>query len=167
MKNNDGKINKFLNYINTPLSEVTINKMYIANKISYEKCQLFNDYIQSQLYLVFDTYMGDDVMSDTDKVTHFDWCWKKNVENFNEEGITFEYTEESYSYFLAFMFEVFYSVKDKTNKTHIHEKIKKIWEEIFHYSHDKTHLELDNLLVIYTIIDKSLKDGQKKLTTLY
>lgn len=167
MKNNDGKINKFLGHLNTPLSEVTINKIYVSNKISYEKCQLFNDYVQSQLHLIFDTYMGDDIMSDADKVIHFDWCWEKNRRNFNKEGITFGYTEESYDYFMAFIFEVFYSVEDKTNKTHIHENIKKIWGKIFYYSHDKTYLELDNLIGIYTILDKSLKYGQKKLTTLY
>ena len=111
--------------------------------------------------------MGDDIMSDADKVIHFDWCWEKNRRNFNKEGITFGYTEESYDYFMAFIFEVFYSVEDKTNKTHIHENIKKIWGKIFYYSHDKTYLELDNLIGIYTILDKSLKYGQKKLTTLY
>lgn len=156
MKYNDDKINKFLSYINTPLSEITVNKMYVTNKISYEKCQLFNDYIQSNMCLIFDTYMGDDVMNDADKITHFDWCWEKNRDNFNKEGIIFKHTEDSYNYFLVFIFETFYSVNDKTN---IREKIKNIWEDTFTYSYNKTHLELDNLIVIHNILNESLKDG--------
>ena len=43
------------------MSKESIMMIYGANNIRYEKCELFNDFVQSLLMLAFDTYMGDDV----------------------------------------------------------------------------------------------------------
>lgn len=148
------KHRKFLDYINTPLSWESIVVIYDANNIKFERCQLFNDFVQSFLLLVFDTYMGDDVTSTEQQVNHFNWCWHKNIDNFKKEGISFE-GEKLYDYFLAFMLEVFYPIHDKpigfVDKSSL-----KLWNDIFDYNFKKTNSDLDTFLEIYKIFEKSL-----------
>ena len=155
------KARNFLSYIKTPLSENSIAVLYSANNIRYEKCLLFSDYVQSLLSLIFDTYMGDDITSDDDKIKHFQWCWYKNIENFQEEGIHFGDTGNSYNYFLEFMMEVFYTIGGKENKKHIPITIQTLWLSVFSYNRMKTRSDMDNFVEIYGILDKSLKKGEK------
>lgn len=157
MMNNINKKIDFLSYIKTPLSENSVAVLYSANNIRYERCQLYSDYIQSLLSLIFDTYMGDDISSESDKVEHFKWCWKKNIENFKEEGIEFRDTDVSYNYFIEFMFEIFYSVGSKEDKPHITETIKALWLALFSYGRLKSRSDVDNFIEIYLILEKSLK----------
>ena len=46
---NKNKTLELLNYINKPMTRDNIILMYSANNISYEKCELFSDFIQSLL----------------------------------------------------------------------------------------------------------------------
>jgi hypothetical protein len=153
----------FLSYIKTPLSENSIAVLYSANDIKYEKCQLFSDFVQSLIMLVFDTYMGDDITSDGDKVNHFRWCWEKNIINFKEEGIHFADTDDSFNYFLEFMLEVYYKISHKDEKQHIPITIRALWLSVFSYHRVKTRSDMDNFIEVYKILDKSLKKGQKKV----
>lgn len=159
MTEKDNKIVNFLSYIKTPLSEQSINILYSTNNVRYDKCQLFSDYIQSLLITVFDTYMGDDIMDEEDRIEHFKWCWQKNNGNFKEEGIVFGHCDEAQDYFLEFMTEVFYSVKGKKDKPHIQLTIRSLWMSIFSYNKIKTRSDVDNFIDIYTILDKSLRKG--------
>lgn len=161
MTEKESKIVDFLSYIKTPLSENSISVLYSANNIKYEKCQLFSDYIQSLLVLVFDTYMGDELTDEGERVNHFKWCWDKNNDNFKLEGINFSKNDEAYDYFLEFMSEVFYSVKGKNNKPHIQLTIRTLWLSLFSYTKIKTRSDVDNFIEIYAILDKSLKKAQK------
>ena len=81
MENIDKSL-KFLSYIKTPLSENSVNVLLSANNIKYDCAQLYSDFVQSLFTLIFDTYMGDDITSEIDRIYHFKWCWKKNIENF-------------------------------------------------------------------------------------
>lgn len=153
------KTRDFLSYIKTPLSENSVAVLYSSNNIRYEKCQLFSDYVQSLLTLIFDTYMGDDFSSDGDKIKHFQWCWNKNSQNFKEEGITFKDTDESFNYFLEFTLEVFYTISGKDEKKHIPVTIRALWLSIFSYRRIKTRSDMDNFIEIYKILDESLQNG--------
>ena len=148
---------EFLSYIKTPLSENSINVLLNANNIKYDCSQLYSDFVQSLFSLIFDTYMGDDITSEIDRIYHFKWCWKKNIENFNEEGINFVDTKDAYYYFLEFMCEVYYSAEEKESKPQIPETIKKLWYKLFSYGPQKTRSDIDNFIEIYNILDKSLK----------
>jgi len=154
----EDKTRKFLSYIKTPLSEDSVAVLYSANNIRYEKCLLFNDFVQSLLTLIFDTYMGDDFTSDEDKVNHFKWCWNKNINNFKEEGIHFNESKEAYDYFLEFMMEVFYMLNDKDNRN-VPITIRTLWISVFSYNKLKTRSDMDNFIEIYKILDESLKKG--------
>ena len=48
----------FLKYINTPMSRESIIVLYNANNIKYEKCELYNEFIQSLIFLIYDTSSG-------------------------------------------------------------------------------------------------------------
>ncbi len=110
----DNKFDKtsLLAYLHNQISKESIAVIYASNNIIYEKCELYNDFVQSLLSLVFDTYLGDDFMSVEDQIKHFRWCWNSVVDNFKEEGIYIK-NPKLYNYFLEFMLEAFYMYDGK------------------------------------------------------
>ncbi len=146
----------FLAYINNPMSRESIEILYEANNIKFEKCDLYGDFVQSLLMLVFNTYMGDEHTNLDNQFKHFEWCWDKNIKNFEEEGIFFN-NLKLYNYFLEFVFEVFYSNPDKENYENNEKGILRIWNDIFNYSSVKTNSDIDTLIEIYQIFELSLK----------
>jgi hypothetical protein len=154
MNNNYDKLS-FLAYIHNPISKESIAVIYASNNIKYEKCELYSDFVQSLLMLAFDTYMGDDVMGVEDQKKHFKWCWDKVIENFREEGISIK-SDKLYDYFLEFMLEVFYTYDGKKPYDFTDEGVLKIWSDVFSYDKSKTQADMDTLVEIYKIFEKSL-----------
>ena len=146
----------FLAYITNPLSREGLELLYSSNNIKYEKCLLYGDFVISLLMLAFDTYMGDEVTNQDEQIQHFQWCWNKNIENFKSENIYFE-NPNLYEYFLQFMLEVFYSIKDKKDYENISNGLIVLWKDIFNYTKEKTNSDVDTLVEIYNIFEKSLK----------
>jgi len=146
----------FLAYIHNPISRESMNVLYASNNLKYEKCELYSDFVQSLLMLTFDTYMGDDIMAVDDQIKHFNWCWNKVVENFKLEGVLFN-SNKLYDYFLEFMLEVFYSYDNKKRFDYTDKGLLKIWYDIFDYDKIKTQADMDTLIEIYGIFEKSLK----------
>jgi tetratricopeptide (TPR) repeat protein len=70
----------FLKYINTPMSRESIIVLYNANNINIEKCELYNEIIQSLIFLVYDTYMGDDITNEKESFSQR----KRNVVNLSQ-----------------------------------------------------------------------------------
>jgi len=147
--------NNLLTYLNKPISKDSIFVIYASNNIKYEKCGLYNDFVQSLLMLVFSTYLGDDFMTIEDQIKHFRWCWNKVIDNFKEEGIYFK-NPKLYNYYLEFMLEVFYMAENKEKKDYSYESVLKLWENIFNYDRTKTQADLDTLVEIYNLFEKSL-----------
>lgn len=146
MKNN--KEYKFLEYLNTPISKENIAFIYEANNVNFDRCNLYCDFILSLLILTFDTYLGDDITSNEQRVKHFQWCWDKNIKNFKEEGFTLE-NDKIYEYFLEYMREVFY-LSDKANTS---ENLK-LWSDLFDYSRNRTQSDMDTFIEVYKLFDK-------------
>ncbi len=147
---------ELLEYINTPMSRESINILYMANNIKYEKCELFNDFVQSLVLLIFDTYLGDDVTNKEEQKNHFNWCWERNIENFTKEGIIFN-GKKLYEYFINFMLEVFYTTNKKNQNTTILPNIQKLWNLTFNYTANKSKSDMDTLLEIYKLFDESIE----------
>ena len=147
--------NSFLGYINNPMGTEDMMLFYKENNIKYEKCELYSDFALSLIMTIFDTYMGDDVTSLDDQFKHFEWAWQKTILNFVEEGLDFE-GNLLYEYFLEFMLEVYYPIVNK-NEITIDKKISKLWLDIFDYHRIKTNSDIDALIEIYDIFEKSLK----------
>jgi len=150
---------RFLAYIHQPMSSEAIQMIYTKNDIIYQKCELFNDFVNSLLLTVFETYMGDDVTDSIEQKNHFIWCWNKTVMVFKIEGFYFE-NKILYNYFLEFCVEVFYSNKDK-NKKDFYPSILTIWHDLFNYNKIKTNSDIDALVEIYSLMDNSLKMNKK------
>tara|TARA_R110000772_G_scaffold102947_2_gene203789 strand:+ start:85 stop:531 length:447 start_codon:yes stop_codon:yes gene_type:complete len=134
-----------------------ISREYVSSlSIDYELTQLYSDYIHSLFMLVSETYLGDDVTPFEQRVNHFKWCWKTNIQNFEEEGIHFEDTDESYLYFLDMLIAIFYSA-DKTEYKQLVITIRIIWITIFNYENHKTNLEKQSFIKIYNLLSRSLQ----------
>jgi len=145
---------EFLRYVLRPLTDEELTLLYRANNICYERCNLYSDFLQSLMALVKNTYLGDDVvLSIKDKESHFNWCLNKIIENFKLETINFTKTTDLYELLYSYSFDFFYNEKDKDNLT---DKMIKYWEHIFKYSAIKTKSELDTMVDIYKIMEKSL-----------
>jgi hypothetical protein len=153
----DNKNKKFLDYIKNPMSKESISVIYDANNIKFEKCELYGDFVQSLLILVFDTYMGDDSTNPEQQIKHFNWCWEKNVLNFKEEGIFFD-SDDLKVYFLEYLLEIFY-VSEKNEFDYTDNESLRLWNTIFDYTKLKTKSEMDTFIEIYKIFEKSLKSS--------
>jgi len=149
------KIN-FLNYIGKAMSKESIAIIYGSNNVKYEKCELYSDFVQSLLTIIFDTYLGDDVMSPESQVKHFKWCWDKNIENFKNEGIKFK-SDKIYTYFFEFVLDSFYFNSDKEKFNFTDNGLLLLWYDLFNYNKLKTKPELDTFIEIYALMDISLK----------
>lgn len=153
------KKSETLNYLEKPLSEATIDILYLANHIKYEKCELYGDFVESLVRLIFDTYMGDDITDLENQKNHFNWCWKKNIENFEKEGIKMD-SVGIYNYFYGFMFEIFYPLKNKDEYQKGQENILKLWSYIFDCNRIKNKSDMNTMIEVYKIFEISLKNDK-------
>jgi hypothetical protein len=148
---------EFINYISTPLSDDSITMLYTTNNIKFDRVNLYFDFIVSFFEILFDTYMGDDITDKDEQHNHFKWCWLKNIDNFELEGIKFYDNGELMSYFNEFTKEVFYNLDGKDYNPHIKNNIITLWKHIFNYNGPKTRADVDSFVELYIIFDKSLK----------
>jgi hypothetical protein len=146
---------ELLNYINTPMSRESILVLFNAHNIQYEKCELYNDFIQSLIYLIFDTYMGDDITDAHEQRNHFKWCWEKNVNNFKAENIHIN-SSKLYKYFFDFISETYYPLSNKDENPIIHENIHRLWTYIFDYNNVKSKSDMDTLIEVYKLFESSV-----------
>ena len=151
------KIN-FVNYMTKPLSDDSINILYSTNNVKYDRVNLYLDFVISLLHIVFDTYMGDDITNNEQRINHFNWCWDRNINNFKKESIFFENQDELKLYYKEFMLEIFYNLEDKEGNPHIQNNIINLWLHIFNYKGIKSNSDIDTFIEIYNIFDKSLKN---------
>ena len=152
-KNN--KHHNFLAYINNPMSKESIMVIYDANNIRFEKCELYGDFIQSLLLIIFDTYMGDEYTDSEGQLKHFKWCWDKNVKNFSKEGFIFN-SEFVFEYFKDYISEVFYCYSEK-GLGYVDEISLNLWKNIFDYEKSKTNSDVDTLVELYKLFEKDSK----------
>jgi len=143
----------FIEYISKPLDRAEMYQYYKINGIKPEKVELYYDFIYSLWDLVTTTHLGDDHMSEQDDINHFNWCWKKTIENFKREKIVFDDNKEIYTYFFSITQESFYSEEK------IEDNIRKVidfWTACFNYRGIKTMSEMEALIDLYKLFNKSL-----------
>jgi hypothetical protein len=102
--------------------------------------------------------LGDDVViTYDDKKAHFDWCWNKNIDNFNKENIKLPNIGEHYYYYYNYFNDVFYEKTDKSLE--LSNKIIEFWANTFSLTRNKTKSEYDLFIDIYKIMDKYFMKG--------
>lgn len=152
--------NQFLDYVTKPLTSEEVDLWVRLHSISLEKCNLYFDFICSLYTLVDDTYLGGEVIvTDSQKVGHFQWCWNKNIENFTKEKIFFKSEGDHYEYFWHFFSESFYNEEGDSAVT---EKMDDYMKKLFELHVEKTKSDLDVLTDIYKVLDKSITFDTKK-----
>jgi hypothetical protein len=132
-----------------------ISTLYEANNIDIDYCNLLHDYIISLNMLIFETYLGDDIMNEKTQKEHFKWCWVRVKQNFKDEGININDDDELYNYFIEFLSEVYYRSDDKTDT--LESNIMKMWEFMFNHGLSKSRSDVDTIIEIYKLFKKTLK----------
>lgn len=154
------KSSEFMDYIVTPLTYEQMHLLYRANNIKYEKCQLFHDFIKSINKIITNTYLGSEYISNQkEEVQHFNWCMDKLFEDFKKENIVFENTTTVKEYFYFFYDELFYKRKDNDE---ILSKLNRLANLSFDYHRLKSRSDMDVLIELYKLLDKSLLKKIKK-----
>lgn len=149
----------FFNYLSKNLDQDEVDIWFNANNIIPEKLELYYDFTISLYNLVTDTYLGENVdnetkvtLSDEDNQKHFDWCWKKTLDNFSKEGLEFNYEGDHYEYFKSFFDEIYYKQENKNIK----DSIGKFFSDIFDREKPFTRSDMDMIYTIYKSLDKNL-----------
>jgi hypothetical protein len=145
---------EFIKYITNPLTKEEMQLLYKANNVNYDKCRLYSDFILTLNKLVTETFLGSDVIHASEDIkSHFMWCIEKVIKNFKEENIIFDKTEDLKEYFFNFYMELFYKFNDKED---ILEKLNKLAIYSFDHLRIKTRSDMDVLLELYRLFEKSL-----------
>lgn len=151
----------FYSWMMKPVNHDDVEVWFNVNNMIYEKRQLFSDFTFSLYHLISSTYLGDDldntsetklVLSQEDKLKHFDWCWKKTLDNFTKENIRFNVKGEHREYYEKFFMDLFYNAENKT----ISENIVKFFQELFDEEKMFTKSDLDMLTEIYKLLNKNI-----------
>ena len=147
---------EFFEYVSAPVSQDFIDLTYKVHRIIPEKTELYYEFVLSLFDIVFDTYLGKDIINTEKKmVEHFKWCWEENLKNFRKEGININDTDELFDYFAQFVLESFYQERNKKMGS-VQTKIKWFWSKCFDYDGTRTRSELDILVEVYQIFEKTL-----------
>ena len=119
---------------------------------------LFYDFICGLYTLVNDTYLGIEVMSEPEDIKkHFDWCWKKTIDNFEKEGIYFNSDGNHRDYFWTF-FEDSYYVHGSPI---VYDKMNQFFTKLFRFTNRKTKSELDIYTDLYKMLEKNINYVQE------
>ena len=153
-------MDNFFNYITKNLNPEDVDTWFRANNIISEKMELYYDFSYSLYLLIKSTYLGSKneknetlvKMTDEDDINHFDWCWKKTVENFKKESIIFRMDGDHYKYFFTLFDEIFY----KQEKEQIRESIDVFFNDLFNKDKPFTQVDLDLIYNIYKSLDNNL-----------
>jgi hypothetical protein len=151
--------NNFFNYITKQLNKEEVDIWFRTNNIIPEKMELYYDFCNSLYLKITETYLGDSesgetkiAMTDEDKENHFNWCWKKTLEDFQKEEIFFEEDGDHYTYFKIFFEEIFYKQEDKK----IRNSIDIFFRDVFDFEKTFTRSDLDMILEIYKNLDNNI-----------
>jgi len=146
-QNYDEKIAKE-NYINQ------IDVWYKSHNMSRERSELYCDFLVSLMTLVDDTFLGIDIVNNTEDILkHFEWCFIKTTDNFEKEKIQFNKKGNHFEYLWFFFFGAYYSSdsEDKRNK------ILAYFHKLFDINSQKNRSELDAFTDLYKIFEQNLK----------
>jgi hypothetical protein len=151
----------FFNYISKPVHPDDVQVWLNINNIIPEKVELYSDFTSSLYKLILNTYLGEDDnsnesnirLTEEDNTKHFDWCWKKTIENFNKENVKFYSRGEHYDHFKSFFDEVYYNQKEQKVK----DQIGVFFEDLFDLKKPFTKSDIDMLTDLYKSLDKNLK----------
>jgi hypothetical protein len=149
----------FFNWMSKPVPKEEVVIWFNVHNMNYEKIELYGDIFKSLNQVVHDTYMGDDIietkisLSQEDKELHFEWCWKKTIEEFMKESIEILPEGEHKNYFKGFYLDTFYNPMEKNVKSAIPNFV----YDVFDVDKDFTKSDLDILTELYKLLEKNIE----------
>jgi hypothetical protein len=106
-----------------------------------------------------DTYLGENIsetkimLSNEDNESHFEWCWKKMINDFKKENIIIKLNGDHKDYFQSFFKDTFYNQQ----KNSIKHSIDKFLNEIFDTELTFSKSDLDLLTELYKLMEKNME----------
>lgn len=143
---------EFYRYVSEPVAQRDLDMWFKANNILQEKSELFFYFIKSLYILVDKTYLGPDVIDESESKNHFIWCWDKVISDLEKEDIRFSRTGTHFEYFWNFFLESFYT----NDSTIVIDKVDKFFSSLFVINDLKTKSELDIYTELYKTLDNNL-----------
>ena len=149
----------FFNWMAKPLPKDEIIIWFNIHNMTYEKIELYGDIFKSLNQIIVDTYLGDDIsvtkiiLSYDDKISHFEWCWKKMINDFKKENIVIKLNGDHKEYFQSFFMDTFYN----QSKVSIKHSIDKFLNEIFDTEITFSKSDLDLLTELYKLMEKNME----------
>jgi len=132
-----------------------LKNLYTKKKIFYIRLELIKDFLFSLLDNIERTFLGDDLMSITNKKEHLEYCVDLVINSFEAENIHIKKDKK----FLTFIFNIYfpnYYDAPKTKKTFEEFKIK--ISNTLSYSETKSEASFKDLAQYYEIFNESLGD---------
>lgn len=149
----------FFNWMTTPVPNEEVILWFNIHNMTYEKIELYGDISKSLTRVIMDTYLGEDIsetkisLSEDDNKSHFEWCWKKLVEDFRKENIIIYPDGEHKEYFKYFFMDTFYH----QTKESVRQSIPKFLDEIFDTEVTFSKSDLDLLTELYKLMEKNME----------
>ena len=149
----------FFDWMAKPIPKDEVIIWFNVHNMIYEKIELYGDIFKSLNVIIVDTYLGDSNsetkinLSDEDKISHFDWCWKKMVKDFERENVNIKIKGDHKEYFQSFFMDSFYNQRE--NK--IKESISRFLNEIFDTNMVYSRPDLDLLTELYKLMEKNME----------
>ena len=149
----------FFDWMAKPIPKEEVIIWFNVHNMIYEKIELYGDIFKSLNTIIVDTYLGDSNnetkinLSEEDKLSHFDWCWKKMVKDFERENVNIKFNGDHKEYYLSFFMDSFYNQREKKVK----ESISRFLNEIFDVNMVYSKPDLDLLTELYKLMEKNME----------
>jgi len=152
----------FFNWMSKPIPTDEVIIWFNVHNMIYERIELYGDIFKSLNHIIIDTYMGEPIgsssetkitLSQEDKDLHFEWCWKRMVENFTKENINIKPIGDHKEYLKSFYMDTFYNQPEKSVK----ESIPVFLDEIFDIFKPFTKSDLDMITEMYKLMEKNVE----------
>ena len=148
----------FFNWMSKPIPKDEVTIWFNVHNMIMERIELYGDIFKSLNKIIVDTYLGDEnsetriSITEEDKIAHFEWCWKKTIENFKKENVSIKNSGEHKDYFKDFFLETFYNQTENS----VRRSIPKFITEVFDIEKEFSKSDLDILTELYKLMEKNL-----------
>ncbi len=149
----------FYNWMSKPVPANEVEVWFQVHNIIPEKVVLYGDIFLSLSKIILETYLGEETsetritLTDDDITNHYDWCWKKMLNDFELENLKIQREGEHKSYMKVFFDDSFY----RQESSEMRRAIPKFIEELFDLEKPFAKSDLDILTEIYKLLDKHVK----------
>jgi hypothetical protein len=140
-------------------------------KIVFDKNKLdiYYDFTKNLILCIIKYYLDDETLASNKDITnHYNWCYNKICNEFKEEDIDFTNNSELREYFFSLYKTNFYKSSKRNNDLIYSEAyFLKFWKNIFILNSDIRNVNINVLVELYLIFDKSINkkcDKFKEIT---